>query len=56
MVGSDNLSQKPQVESNCASWMMGLKISKLGTIPSVLAGIVDYLLSVSCKPIVEVLN
>ena len=28
MVGSDSLSQKPQVESDCANWMMGLKVTK----------------------------
>ena len=28
MLGSNSLSQKPQVESDCASWMMGLKAIK----------------------------
>ena len=28
MVESDSLSWKPQVESDCASWMMGLKVIK----------------------------
>ena len=28
MLGSNSLSRKPQVESDCASWMMGLKAIK----------------------------